>query len=821
MDFTTKIRTTTTCLWLLLLSTFASAQYTVSGTVLLMPEETPAPMAQIQVAHTNVVAESSLEGKFSLQFDFQGEYVIYVYYAGYKAFSDTIDVQADIGNYTIQLTPLVEQLNTVTVEAEKPNNFGKLHLRSVDLEGTAIYASKKSEVVVLEDTPANLATNNSREVYSKVVGLNIWESDGAGIQLGIGGRGLSPNRTSNFNTRQNGYDISADALGYPESYYSPPSQALEQIEVVRGAASLQYGTQFGGFLNFKFRRPEPNQKFTLHTEETLGSYGFFNTFTEVLGTKNKSEYYGFIQYKRGDGWRENSPFEATTGHLHYKYHLTSNLSVTLEYTYMDYLAQQAGGLTDQQFEEDPQQSSRDRNWFQVKWNLPAAIIDYQINDHLKFNNRTFGLVASREALGYQGAINRPDPGLEREYLVDQFNNFGNETRLMYSYTMFELPATTLIGARYYQGKTNRRQGIGSDGSGPDFGFIPEDQNREDLDPTKNQFLTQPSEYDFPSRNVALFAEQIIPISEKISITPGLRWEYIETVADGYYTYISTNLAGEIIAQDEIYEYKENKRNFLLAGVGASYKSNDQLEVYGNISQNYRAINFNDMRTSNPNLVVDTNLTDEYGYSADLGTRGFLGDYLQYDASLFYIMYHGKISAVMQKDGTRLRTNAPDSRNYGIETFVQWDFMKQLFHDSLKYDLSIFVNASYTNAYYINTDDPLYEGHEVEMVPPIILRTGLQFRKQRLRASILYSYTQEHYTDATNTEYHPNAIHGLIPSYYVMDLNLGYDLNRWSFNGSINNLTNNMYYTRRADGYPGPGIIPSDGISFFLSVGVTI
>ena len=65
--------------------------------------------------------------------------------------------------------------------------------------------------------------------YAKIPGLNIWESDGAGIQIGLGGRGLNPSRNFNFNTRQNGYDISADALGYPESYYSPPSEAIDEI----------------------------------------------------------------------------------------------------------------------------------------------------------------------------------------------------------------------------------------------------------------------------------------------------------------------------------------------------------------------------------------------------------------------------------------------------------------------------------------------------------------------------------------------------------------------------------------------------------------
>ena len=119
------------------------------------------------------------------------------------------------------------------------------------VEGTAIYAGKKSEVVVVENLTINSATNNARQLYSQIVGLNIYENNDAGLQLNIGGSGLNPNRTSNFNTRQNGYDISADVLGYPESYYTPPSDALQTIEVVRGAASLQYGTQFGGLINFK------------------------------------------------------------------------------------------------------------------------------------------------------------------------------------------------------------------------------------------------------------------------------------------------------------------------------------------------------------------------------------------------------------------------------------------------------------------------------------------------------------------------------------------------------------------------------------------
>src|SRR5690606_26115464 len=108
-------------------------------------------------------------------------------------------------------------------------------------------------------------------------------------------RGLDPNRASNFNTRQNGYDISADALGYPESYYTPPMQALQRIEIVRGAASLQYGTQFGGLLNFVFKRGPQDKPFEFITENTYSSFNQFNTFNSIGGTKGRANYYAFYQ----------------------------------------------------------------------------------------------------------------------------------------------------------------------------------------------------------------------------------------------------------------------------------------------------------------------------------------------------------------------------------------------------------------------------------------------------------------------------------------------------------------------------------------------
>ena len=41
-----------------------------------------------------------------------------------------------------------------------------------------------------------------------------------------------------------------------------------------------------------------------------------------------------------------------------------------------------------------------------------------------------------------------------------------------------------------------------------------------------------SDFTFPNLNVALFGEQIFRVSEKLSITPGIRIEYIKTESQG-------------------------------------------------------------------------------------------------------------------------------------------------------------------------------------------------------------------------------------------------------------------------------------------------
>ena len=58
---------------------------------------------------------------------------------------------------------------------------------------------------------------------------------------------------------------------------------------------------------------------------------------------------------------------------------------------------------------------------------------------------------------------------------------------------------------------------------------------------------------------------------------------------------------------------------------------------------------------------------------------------------------------------------------------------------------------------------------------------------------------------------------MIPKYDVMDLSIAYKIKNIKFEAGLNNLLNNYYYTRRATGYPGPGIIPSPPRNSYLTL----
>ena len=719
-------------------------------------------------------------------------------------------------------------LNVADAQTKKESN-DTLHVRSLpdvtvvgrnsksdyqqmpEIVGTNIYAGKKNALIVLDNVQGNVVTNNMRQVLAKVPGIHIWESDPSGIQIGIAARGLSPNRSWEFNVRQNGYDIAADPFGYPEAYYNPQLQAVQRIEIVRGQGSLQYGPQFGGLVNYILRNgSEINKPFEFETQQTVGSNGLFNSYNAIGGKKGKVHYYTFFDHRNGDGWRENSRYFTNAGYGTVTYNFSTKFSLTAEVMRSHIRSQQPGGLTDAQIKQDAQQSFRSRNWFDITWTTPALIANYKINENTRWNTKLFGTIGDRNSVGFLQSITTKDsinPATlsynNRVVNLDQYRNYGLESRIITDYHFGKMKNTLSGGIRLYTGTTTRQaDGKGTTGTGYDVSV------------TGNY----PRDITFMSSNVAAFAENIFRINDKFLIIPGIRYEWLEGSSSGRNGY--TSGGAEIILQNIT-----RGRSFVLAGIGTEYHITKATEVYANISQAYRPIQFANLQAPPTTDVVDPELKDAKGYNIDLGYRGKVKNFLQFDVSGFYLQYDNRVGTITVS-GTpsyRLITNVGSSTSKGFEGYVEFNPIRA-FGKSKHAELIIFSSYGYTDAKYSGDHkDASTKGKKVENAPTNIFRGGITGGYKGFLLTAQISSVGETFSDANNTvAASTNGNTGLIPSYTVTDLTATYKFSKGlNLKAGINNLFDERYFTRRAGGYPGPGALPADGRTFFISIGAKL
>ena len=174
----------------MLLSAFSlRAQYQMSGKVLDAENRQPIAGAEVYNRTTGELSITNARGVYRLTDLPKGTYDLVFFSYQYQTQEKAIALAGDI-TLSVALPPLSQELSEVVIRQQREALYSLRRLRPV--EGTAIYAGKKTEVVVLDQVVGNLAANNARQVYAQVTGLNIYDNNDGGLQLSIGGRGWTP-----------------------------------------------------------------------------------------------------------------------------------------------------------------------------------------------------------------------------------------------------------------------------------------------------------------------------------------------------------------------------------------------------------------------------------------------------------------------------------------------------------------------------------------------------------------------------------------------------------------------------------------------------
>lgn len=680
-----------------------------------------------------------------------------------------------------------------------------------DVSGTYLFAGKKTYDIVPSSGKANLAGSTIRNIFSTVPGVNVWEMSGNGFQMNIGSRGTDTHRSNEVNVRQNGYITNSDIFGYPEDHYTPQYYGVQDIQIVRGAAALQFGSQYGGMVNFKMKQGDTTRTLGIESEQAVGSQHYYNSFNSAGGKSGKWSYYGYFASRTGDGWRSNSAFNGQWFYGNLKYQFNSKASLAVQFSRVNFKEQDAGGLTDAQFNADPRQSTRSRNFFDPEINIPALLFNYDLSNRSKLEVTSHMIIGQRNSVQFLANPNVADTVNKklntynpRQVDRDFYTGFTTEARFLTRYQLGNLTSTFTSGLRYFNEHTKRDQkGTGAIGS--------------DYDLT----LTAPYgiALNLLTHNYAAFAENIFQITPKFTITPGARYEIIHSELNG------------LIDNAKDQAHYEGTRRFPLFGLGLQYQLTHSTQFYGNISQAYHPYTYANLIQANSLAVIDPNLKDTKGYNSDLGYRGNIGTLINFDFDFYYTYYGDRVGNLTETNAAKqtylFTTNIGNGVAKGIEAYADLSLWK-IFNGITSHDIRIFNSFSYNHARYTSgsivgtTSNISLIGNWLEGTPTWINRSGITYQDRHLTTTVNFSYVSKYYTDANNTTYNATGLSGIVQAYHVFDWSASYSfLQRYHVFANINNLLNAKYFTRRITILPGPGILPADGITFNVGFGFKI
>ena len=711
----------------------------------------------------------------------------------------TITAAAALPAIRISLDPNATRLRDVVVVASAPvGPIGQLP----DVRGTSIYSGQKTEVLLLDSLTGNRVQNVTRELLARVPGANISETENVGYPSnGIGFRGLNPVQSVELNVRQNGTNIAADLYGYPEVYYAPPMQAVDRIEIIRGSASLQFGPQFGGVVNYILRDGQTNARAAWQGAQTAASFGALTTFAGVTGGSSRVTYSAYAQARRQDGWRQNSQMTQGLGTVRLGWQATPALAVRTEWTMFRNEQQMPGGLDNAQFNADARSSVRSRNWLESPWNLGSVTLDWRLAPSVRLTSQTSGTYASRSLVWFADALpsvadEKDNTGefSAREVEVEQFRNVTNETRLLSTFMMRGRPQTLAIGTRLFTGALRRLEGgVGSNGS--DF----------DLRTVNNHY---DEDFTFRTTNAALFAQQLFRLTDRWSVTPGARVEWLRS-------------SGNAVITDSASTLPTITRRFSLLGITSQYALTPTINVYGSVTQAYRPLEYSFLVPFGSVSRVSSTLKDPRGVTSDLGVRGTVSGVVTFDLSGFWMTYNNRIGLVSGADPSgeayTERANVANSLHRGVETYIDVRPGRLLSLPKSWGDFDLYNSFAYVDATYRTG---AFSGNRVEYAPRFLNRLGLIWSRERFSTTVQSTTVSDQFGDANNSRASVDPVVGLVPAYQVIDWSAKVGIARFSLSGGVNNLADVYYFTRRADEYPGPGILPSLGRSFYLSIGAT-
>jgi len=628
--------------------------------------------------------------------------------------------------------------------------------------------------------------SNLGEILVRIPGLTYVDEDGRGTKPDIGLRGLDPIRSQYVQLLHDGIPTQPSMYSEQAAYYGVPAERVSGIEVYKGGSSILFGPNTtGGVVNLISRSPS-RDPFAAILDTRFDSYGDYLGNMFLSGTKGKVSYGLEYMHKGGEGFGENRDYGIDDLEATLAYKFNARHSVNAHFQYYDEVSETPGGLLPTQFQSDPQQSNKTHDEFFGKRIAGDIRTSHQLIANQRFETLFYSYYFQRNwFIQNYNNNNTTDVSLANsngQFLRD-FNVVGFEPKYVINYDLGSTRNNELtIGTRIYYDTVDRSSGTGNTGT-----------SRED-----DAVLT--SQEELGTMTYAAFIQNEFKATDRLSIVPGIRYEYI----DQNRTNVLTNAA------EETYNY-----DIFIPGLGIKYTFAKDSLVYANATRSFRPPTFSDSFNPATN-ASNFNLAPSTAWIYEGGIRANPHDWLFADLGVFYTDFKDQ---VVVSAGTAANF---DTRAYGFESAVQLGLIglsKAISNANKDYsgehEIYFQVGATLVDSTFVGGS---FDGNDLPNVPNETFTFGLLYEYgDTFNLGFQGRHTGARFTDNANTV-QENSIGtiGELVEYTVFDLKSRFKISKQlSMNAGINNIFDEIYGTQRRTGSQ-KGIFTGPTRSFYIS-----
>lgn len=172
--------------------------------------------------------------------------------------------------------------------------------------------------------------------------LGFGVSTGSSGSISIRGVGGSPN--TGVLVLIDGHPQHQGIFGHPlpDAYLSTD---VEKVEVLRGPASILYGSNaMGGVVNI-ITKKNAYEGFVANFGASYGSYNTQKYNGSVSFRKNKINILASVNHNKTDGIRQNTDFKITNAYIKANYNISQHFNITADYSIAKFFANDNGPIT--------------------------------------------------------------------------------------------------------------------------------------------------------------------------------------------------------------------------------------------------------------------------------------------------------------------------------------------------------------------------------------------------------------------------------------------------------------------------------------------